>query len=534
MEPHNVMGLSRFSSALVAGVLALFAVPATADVFVDANLGSDTLGLGTSAAPFRSITHALSVVSSPDTIQLGPGLYGAPTGEVYPLVVPDGVNLVDSSLTQAAWIRGSKNVPGPGSPVIQIDHATGFAGLGNVLSGFGIQAGSWGVLYESSNTNTPVTIEIAHVRIQGTSLGGVKVDVLRQRNLHLVCRDVKIRFGENGYGSALYPVDSIRVKAQSAELTVALSKCTLAGLATGIYLTANTGDKGSVIDVAMDGVILNGNNMAGLVTVAEAGSSVRTTQNHCVYYHIGFPVNPWHAAIVDDQATAGISHDIRQTIFNSNNTDFQDYAPARYTLAGNVYHKQGPGDMPLTGAIPGGINTSDPGFVQPGADFHLRESAVARDQTLALLPDFLGGDLDGEFAAGTLPICFDNMIDAGPDEYRAFTLYSRLGLALGETDKWRGVGPELAAGPLPWMALLFAGAAGVESACPTGFELDLALPAFFFGAVALDATGVAEFLISVPADPSLVGLEVTGQCVFVDLNNLATGFSRLVHRVIAG
>lgn len=65
-----------------------------ADYYVNEVSGDDT-NAGTSAgAPFRTITKALSVAVSGDTIQVAPGLYEAAIGEVFPLAIPAGVSLI--------------------------------------------------------------------------------------------------------------------------------------------------------------------------------------------------------------------------------------------------------------------------------------------------------------------------------------------------------------------------------------------------------------------------------------------------------
>jgi parallel beta-helix repeat protein len=63
------------------------------DYFVSAASGSDTYD-GSSGAPFKTITKALSVADSGDTIIVAPGRYDAALGETFPLVIPDWVELI--------------------------------------------------------------------------------------------------------------------------------------------------------------------------------------------------------------------------------------------------------------------------------------------------------------------------------------------------------------------------------------------------------------------------------------------------------
>jgi hypothetical protein len=66
---------------------------ASADFFVNAVTGSDA-NAGTNAAPFKTITKALSVADSGNVITVRPGRYDEANGEVFPLVVPDYVALI--------------------------------------------------------------------------------------------------------------------------------------------------------------------------------------------------------------------------------------------------------------------------------------------------------------------------------------------------------------------------------------------------------------------------------------------------------
>jgi parallel beta-helix repeat protein len=63
-------------------------------LYVKPDIGADSPQAGTSqAAPFRTITYALKQAKPGTVVQLSPGLYTPETGEVFPLIVPKGVNL---------------------------------------------------------------------------------------------------------------------------------------------------------------------------------------------------------------------------------------------------------------------------------------------------------------------------------------------------------------------------------------------------------------------------------------------------------
>ncbi len=63
-------------------------------IYVNPTTGTDAAGAGTSeAAPYRTIAYALASASSGTVVQLAPGSYTSDTGEVFPLLVKEGVSL---------------------------------------------------------------------------------------------------------------------------------------------------------------------------------------------------------------------------------------------------------------------------------------------------------------------------------------------------------------------------------------------------------------------------------------------------------
>jgi parallel beta-helix repeat protein len=88
-----------------------------ADWYVDAVVGADT-NAGTFQAPFKSITHALSVVAASQTIYAAPGVYDVANGEVFPLDIPADVILLGDEANKGdaaapTFIRGGAMVPPP-------------------------------------------------------------------------------------------------------------------------------------------------------------------------------------------------------------------------------------------------------------------------------------------------------------------------------------------------------------------------------------------------------------------------------------
>ena len=62
--------------------------------------GSDVTGVGTPGAPFATITKALTVTNTGDTLHLAPGTYSPSSGESFPLVLPARVSLLGSGVHQ--------------------------------------------------------------------------------------------------------------------------------------------------------------------------------------------------------------------------------------------------------------------------------------------------------------------------------------------------------------------------------------------------------------------------------------------------
>ncbi len=76
----------------IAVVLASTATAATTH-YVNASTGLDT-NPGTSGSPFKTITHAIAVTVSGDTINVAAGTYNPTLGESFPITVPSGVQLI--------------------------------------------------------------------------------------------------------------------------------------------------------------------------------------------------------------------------------------------------------------------------------------------------------------------------------------------------------------------------------------------------------------------------------------------------------
>lgn len=101
----------------------------------DATSGMDT-NAGTCAAPFKTVTKALSVAVTDERILVRPGKYDTTTGEVFPISVPDKVLLVGDEPAKGngtVAVRLEGGGPVPGEPALR---ATVVLGAGSVLAGF--------------------------------------------------------------------------------------------------------------------------------------------------------------------------------------------------------------------------------------------------------------------------------------------------------------------------------------------------------------------------------------------------------------
>lgn len=80
---------------LALAIAVVFASAATAATthYVNGSTGLDT-NPGTSGSPFKTITHAVAVTVSGDTISVAAGTYNPTLGESFPITVPSGVQLI--------------------------------------------------------------------------------------------------------------------------------------------------------------------------------------------------------------------------------------------------------------------------------------------------------------------------------------------------------------------------------------------------------------------------------------------------------
>ncbi|MBU7586427.1 MAG: DUF1565 domain-containing protein [Nostoc sp. TH1S01] len=73
-------------------------------MFVNPSIGDDTNGNGSDRTPFKTITQALRVAKTNTVIMLAPGNYSAETGEMFPLILKQGVSIQGDATNKGSGI----------------------------------------------------------------------------------------------------------------------------------------------------------------------------------------------------------------------------------------------------------------------------------------------------------------------------------------------------------------------------------------------------------------------------------------------
>ncbi|HEY9872573.1 MAG TPA: DUF1565 domain-containing protein [Candidatus Obscuribacterales bacterium] len=157
-------------------------------LYVNPTTGTDTNGAGTSTQPLRTITRAFQQARAGTVVQLANGIYTVDTGEVFPLVVPQGVTLKgdESSQGQTVTILGGGNYV---SRLEASQDVTIRAEQDSVISGITIsnpnRRGS-GLWIESTNTtaknNTFANNKREGIYITGTAAPLIENNIFTKNN----------------------------------------------------------------------------------------------------------------------------------------------------------------------------------------------------------------------------------------------------------------------------------------------------------------------------------------------------------------
>ena len=101
--PHGAAPGARDLALKAAGGETVFPVALTVTPITSGPAGSDATGAGTPDRPFRSMTHALSVAQSGDTVRLLNGSYDAANGERWPI---EAAGMVRANVPSGVQVHG--------------------------------------------------------------------------------------------------------------------------------------------------------------------------------------------------------------------------------------------------------------------------------------------------------------------------------------------------------------------------------------------------------------------------------------------
>lgn len=112
--------------------------------------GSDVDGNGSQGLPFKTITHALQISESGDTLIVGPGTYSEEEGETFPIILKDSVNIEYDISNFRALVQASEGVD-PAS-ILEGDFPAIIEGVGIYHSNYTNQDHSVGIVCGGNST----------------------------------------------------------------------------------------------------------------------------------------------------------------------------------------------------------------------------------------------------------------------------------------------------------------------------------------------------------------------------------------------
>lgn len=448
-------------------------------VYVDWQSGSGCTG--TLACPFRTVTEAVQFVKTSlggaARIEVAPGIYDVPLGEVFPISLPPIVELVSSGPCGA--IFGGNTGTFPGDPIL-IPSGSQCVLLDGLV--FERQAGQLG--YKTA-IKVQAAAGVLDLTIRGCAISAsthcVKV-LASGGQLNMQIEDTQL--------SALMAVD---IDNSGATVDVAVRRCRFMESERGFTLAGNASGP-SVI--AIDRTTFD---TCGSRAVAHLGSNASFLVTHCVFHACGNKSFPPGSAI---RATASplASWLVANCTFSKNANDF-DGVPG-----GSVVN------CLMAAPYPGAINTviGDPQFIAADqGDFHLMPGSVAIDAALPLGGTTLDIDLDPLFAGSAA--------DIGVDELWTpyLTIDPRPINVFGSTSI-DVTGP---VGSAAWLVL----SSGLVTTFGFGYQLGAPLNILPIGSIPPSGVLSNTLLLS---DPTLLGLSLAAQAVTVNPANGAVAWTR--------
>ncbi len=262
---------------LLLAALLSFAGPALAQdiYYVDPVTGDDLANSGAAGSPFKTVTHALTVAGSGDTIELKDGDYVAGAvnvGETYPLILEDGVTLVYPGSDHAASFNA-----GGATSAFRLNTTTT---AGGALRGVNVTNCTIGVEVTSSGGATGVPFDIDSCTFDAFSVAGVRALTSNGATNVLWVRDC-------AFTPVLAP-HGVRIEVSGSGTGLALSVVrdnTVTNCAVGVALEASDG--GSISSTTE----VRGNNItdagtANLHLLAEASAARGATNSAEVHSNL--------------------------------------------------------------------------------------------------------------------------------------------------------------------------------------------------------------------------------------------------------
>ncbi|MDH4246921.1 MAG: DUF1565 domain-containing protein [Deltaproteobacteria bacterium] len=135
--------------------------PPAYDYYVNAATGSDA-NAGTEAAPFKTITKAMSVAVTGKSVKALPGTYDAANGETFPIAIPAGVSLFGDETTKGTGVNGASTSVIGGGVVSGTDQSVFKMAGGALVAG----------LFLNNPTGHALTTDAGGVVIRNNTVSG--------------------------------------------------------------------------------------------------------------------------------------------------------------------------------------------------------------------------------------------------------------------------------------------------------------------------------------------------------------------------
>ncbi|TAJ16506.1 MAG: DUF1565 domain-containing protein, partial [Planctomycetota bacterium] len=399
------MPLAARPASIAAALLVLAAPAFAADFYVDAVNGSDATGTGTSAQPWKTITHALAQLPGGHTenVRVAPGVHDAALGELFPLTLEAGVNLLGAGIGLTIVDAGT-------SSGIRVDSdPTGTQRVRGLTLRNGSQGVSSGLGYGFAGSKS---YAIADCAVENTSGAALSIGSGLNSGAYLTATRVRI----SGCGTGL----SVGAGGFGSSASAALDDCTIEACSTGISLFASQAHQGAGFVSAHAGLVRtriagcavgiacagysDGNDGSGFSTVslrdslvAQCGTGLSAQGDNDVWIARSTVAGNTIGMHKQSVLPAYTSLALDSALLWGNQSEDFFASPSPYT----AQHSNAPGNL-LAGS---GNLSLDPQYVDPAnGDFRLLPSSPLIDRgdptdaksgtDLDLDPRVLDGDLD--------------------------------------------------------------------------------------------------------------------------------------------